>query len=126
LIPDNVPEAIINARCYVTQADGPFFTPRTRKFLVDHFLDMGRLRAAGSLIGEDGSFTIAVPGEYVMVREAGEAHGTLDGTPYAGARHLDAGPHRFQRDVAGEVVTVLWAPAFRRGYSAFHRRDREF
>jgi hypothetical protein len=126
LIPDNVPEAIVDARCYVTQADGPFFTPRTRKFLVDHFLDMGRLRAAGSLVGEDGSFAIAVPGEYVIVRAAGEAAGRLDGTPYAGARQLDAGPHRFERDVAGEVVTVLWAPAFRRGYSAFHRRDREF
>jgi len=126
LIPDNVPEAIVDARCYVTQADGPFFPPRTRKFLVDHFLDLGRLRAAGSLIGEDGSFVIAVPGEYVIVRDAGEAGGRLDGTPYAGARRLDAGPHRFERDVAGEVVTVLWAPAFQRGYSPFHRRDREF
>jgi hypothetical protein len=125
-IPDNVPEAIVDARCYVTQADGPFFTPRTRKFLVDNFLDMGRLRAAGSLVGEDGGFAIAVPGEYVIVRDAGEARGVLDGTPYAGARRLHAGPHRFERDVAGEVVTVLWAPAFRRGYSPFHRRDREF
>src|SRR5262249_43258292 len=32
LIPDDVPEKIIAARCYVTQAEGPFFSRRTQKF----------------------------------------------------------------------------------------------
>jgi hypothetical protein len=126
MIPDNVPESIVAARCYVTQADGPFFSRRTQRFLRDSFMDMGRLRAAGSLIRDDGGFTIAVPGDYVVLRHAGQAAGTLDGTRYAGARRLDAGPHRFERDVPGEVVAVLWAPAFQRGYSPFHLRDRDF
>lgn len=126
MIPDNVPEAIIEARCYVTQADGPFFTHRTQEFLRGQFMDMGRLRAAGSLIRDDGSFTIAVPGDYVIVRHAGEAAGALDGTRYTGTRRLDAGPHRFDRDVPGELVAVLWAPAFQRGFSPFHLKDREF
>jgi MFS family permease len=126
MIPDNVPEAIVAARCYVTQADGPFFSTRTQDFLREHFLDMGRLRAAGSLVHGDGTFTIAVPGDYVVVRHAGQASGTLDGTRYTGPRTLAAGPHHFIRDAGGEVVAVLWAPAFQRGFSPFHLQDRDF
>ena len=126
MIPDNVPEAIVDARCYVTQADGPFFSARTRQFLREQFLDVGRLRAAGSLIRDDGTFTIAVPGDYVVIDHQGQAAGTLDGTPYAGPRPLAAGLHRFARASAGEGVAVLWAPAFQRGFSPFHLRDRDF
>ena len=126
MIPDDVPEAIVRARCYVTQAAGPFFSVHTQEFLREHFMDMGRLRAAGSLVRPDGSFDIVVPGEYAIIRHTGEASGTLDGTRYTGARPLAAGPHRFDRDVAGEIVAVLWAPAFRRGFSPFHLQDRDF
>ncbi len=126
MIPDNVPESIVAARCYVTQADGPFWSTRTQLFLRTHFMDMGRLRAAGSDIAGDGSFSIAIPGDYVIIGHAGQASGTLDGTRYTAARRLDAGPHRFERDHPGEVVAVLWAPAFQRGYSPFHLKDREF
>src|SRR2546430_639769 len=104
MIPDNVPEAIVAKRCHVTQADGPFFSPRTQEFLRENFLDMGRLRAAGRLIPDDGGFTIAVTGEYVIGNDRGETIGTLDGAIYAGARQLEAGPHRFERRSAGEVV----------------------
>jgi hypothetical protein len=126
LIPDDVPESIVAARCYVTQATGPFFSPRTQRFLREQFMDMGRLRAAGSLIADDGAFTIAVPGDYVVINRAGQAAGALDGTPYAGPRPLAAGPHRFDRGAAGDRVAVLWAPAFQRGFSPFHLRDRDF
>ena len=51
---------------------------------------------------------------------------TIGGAIYAGARQLEAGPHRFERRSAGEVVAVLWAPAFQRGFSPFHLQDREF
>jgi len=124
--PDVVPEAIVSAHCYVTQADGPFWTPRTRRFLVGNFLDMGRLRAAGVLVPESGTFNIAVPGEYVALTERGETRGTLDGTPYAGARRLESGAHRFEPAAPGELVAILWAPAFRRGFSPFHLQDRDF
>jgi hypothetical protein len=126
LIPDNVPESIVAARCYVTQADGPFFSPRTRRFLREQFMDMGRLRAAGSLIRDDGTFTIAVPGDYVVIDHQGQAAGALDGTPLTTPRSLAAGPHRFDRATPGDRVAVLWAPAFQRGFSPFHLRDRDF
>jgi hypothetical protein len=126
IIRDTVPEDVIRTRTHVAQADGPMWPPRARAFLSDNFVDLGRLRASGQWIGADGAFTIAVPGEYVVLNERGEARGRLDGTPYAGARELGAGAHRFERAVRGDKIVVVWAPAVRRGHSPFHLRDREF
>ncbi len=123
ILRDTVPEDVVAKRTYVAQADGPMWPPRARAFLSANFLNMGRLRAAGQWIGEDGSFTIAIPGEYVIVVDRGEARGSLDGTAYAGARMLPAGKHRF---VGEKGAAVLWAPAFRRGHSPFHLRDLKF
>jgi hypothetical protein len=123
LIRDTVAEDVIRTRTHVAQADGPMWPPRGRAFLSENFLNMGRMRASGQWIAEDGTFTIAVPGEYVIVSEYGEARGTLDGTPYVAARELGAGAHRY---VGQKKVAVLWAPAFRRGHSPFHLRDLEF
>ena len=86
---------------------------------------MGRLRASGQWLADDGAFTIAVPGQYVVVGTGGELRGTLDGSPYRGATPLGAGVHRFV-STSRERLAVLWAPAFQRGFSPFHLRDREF
>jgi Dolichyl-phosphate-mannose-protein mannosyltransferase len=123
IVRDTVAEDVIRTRTHVAQADGAMWPPRGRAFLNENFINMGRLRASGQWIAEDGTFTIAVPGEYVIVRERGEARGVLDGTTYVGARELGTGPHRF---VGEKKVAVLWAPAFRRGHSPFHLRDLEF
>ena len=126
LIQDTIPEDVVNARCHVAQADGEFFPPRGREFLAANFLDMGRLRAAGQWIKDDGSFSIAIPGTYVIVEKEGEAAGALDGTPYRGARSLAPGAHTFVQSGRKERLSCLWAPAFQRGYSPFHLRDRDF
>ena len=123
---DTIADDVVRARCHVAQADGEFFPPRGRAFLAANFLDLGRLRAAGQWIRDDGSFSIAIPGTYVMVRHGGEAVGILDGTPYRGARALSPGLHRFVRAGKNDRVSCLWAPAFARGYSPFHLRDRDF
>jgi hypothetical protein len=123
IIADTIPEDIVRTRTHVAQADGPMWPPRARAFLREHFLDMGRLRASGQWIAPDGTFTIAVPGEYVVVHERGEARGAIDGQAYTAARTLAPGSHRWEGD---PHVAVLWAPAFRRGHSPFHLRDREF
>jgi hypothetical protein len=114
LIRDTVPEAIVKTRCYVTQADGPLFPPRANAFIHDNFLDVGRLRVAGQFVRPDGTFTIVVPGRYVAITQRGAV---------AAPRELPAGTHRFERT---ERVAILWAPAFERGYSPFHLRDRDF
>ncbi len=126
LLPDRVPEAVVAARCHVAQADGREFPPRARAFLNANFMDLGRLRAAGQWLAADGSFTIAVPGRYVVIQTHGEAGGTLDGSEYEGARDLAAGAHRFVPLRPGERLAVLWAPAFERGFSPFHLQDRDF
>lgn len=126
VIRDTVPEDMIRARCYVSQAEGPMYPQRANRFVHEYFVDLGRLRAAGQLIADDGSFRIAVPGPYVVINDRGEAAGALDGSPYRGARELEAGTHRFERAIPGEQLVALWARAFERGYSPFHLRDREF
>ncbi len=126
VITDTIPEDVVRTQCHVAQADGVFFAPRGRAFLRENFLDVGRLRAAGQWIQDDGSFTIAVPGSYVILISAGEATGALDGSPYRGQRMLATGRHTFVTSGVKELLACLWAPAFIRGYSPFHLRDREF
>jgi hypothetical protein len=122
IIPDTIAQDVVRTRTYAAQADGAMWPPAGRAWLNDHFVNLGRLRAAGQWV-KDGTFTIGVPGEYVVLDANGEAKGTLDGTPYTGARMLGAGAHQFQGD---NDVCVLWAPAFRRGHSPFHLRDLDF
>jgi hypothetical protein len=126
LLPDTVAADVVHAGCHVAQADGTQWPDHARAFLSANFLDLGRLRASGQWLRRDGSFSIAVPGEYVILRKEGEAGGFLDGTPYHGARVLAAGMHTFASAQAGGRLACLWAPAFARGYSPFHLRDLDF
>ena len=123
IIPDTIAEDVVRTRTYAAQADGPMWPPHAREFLSANFVNLGRIRAAGQFVREDGSFTIAIPGEYVVVNERGEARGSLDGSEYRGARTLGAGAHRWSGDAG---VAVVWAPAFQRGHSPFHLRDTDF
>jgi hypothetical protein len=126
LIADTIPEDVVRTQCHVVQADGLFYPPRGRAFLRENFIDLGRLRASGQWLADDGSFTIAVPGQYVILTSKGEAQGVLDGSPYGGWRMLAAGRHIFVTNGTKEFMACLWAPAFNRGYSPFNLRDREF
>jgi hypothetical protein len=123
LLDDTIPQAVVAANCHVAQADSDFFPKRGRRFLNENFLNLGRLRAAGQFLRSDGSFSIAIPGSYVVVDSGGIVRGRLDGTAMAGARYLAAGPHRFEGPAAGRLASV-WAPAIERGFSPFHLRDR--
>jgi hypothetical protein len=122
IIADTVAQDVIRSRTYVAQADGPMWPPAARAWLSANFVNMGRLRAAGQWLKPDGSFTIAIPGEYVVVDENGVAPGVLDGARN-GARVLASGSHMFSGKPG---ACVVWAPAFRRGHSPFHLRDLDF
>jgi len=126
LIPDTVAEDLVRAGCHVAQADGSQWPDHARGFMDQNFLNLGRLRASGQWVAPDGSFSIAIPGEYVILRKDGQAGGILDGTPYRGARPLAAGVHRFTGARGDERLACLWAPAFARGFSPFHLRDLDF
>lgn len=120
VIHDRIAAAVIAAQCHVAQADGSFFPPAGRRFLSQNFVDVGRLRVAGQFLRPDGTFRTAIPGEYLVVTEAGPAAGTLDGTPAGSGRLLSPGRHLFNG--ARERAAAIWAPAFRRGFSPFHHR----
>lgn len=126
LIRDTIPEALVAKQCHIVQADGPFLPDRGAEFMRQNYIDLGRLRASGQWLAPDGSFTIAVPGEYVVLTQFGRAIGKLDGVPQTGPRMLAPGRHRFEHAIATERLAVLWAPAFERGYSPFHLRDLDF
>jgi len=113
---DTVADAVVREHCYVAQADGEFWPPQARTFLSENFLDMGRLRAAGQWIRNDGTFSIAIEGDYVIVDKKGIV---------AGPTHYTAGPQHVITP-GRERLAVLWAPAFGRGFSPFHLKDREF
>ncbi len=125
LIPDTVARDMINARCHVAQADGAFWPPEAKAFLLGHYIDVGRLRASGGWIAPHGDFEVAIPAAYVVLNRDGHARGMLDGVPYRGAVQLAPGVHHFEGE-NGEPVAWLWAPAYERGFSPFHLRDREF
>ncbi|HEX7191160.1 MAG TPA: hypothetical protein VF381_06250 [Thermoanaerobaculia bacterium] len=125
LLPDTMWEDAVRANCHVAQADGPFWPPRSRALFSANFLDMGRLRASGQWIKPDGTFTIAIPGEYVVIDKDGLARGMLDGTPSDTPRVLTTGTHRFAPPNDTHYA-ILWAPAFARGFSPFHPKDRDF
>jgi 4-amino-4-deoxy-L-arabinose transferase-like glycosyltransferase len=128
LIPDTVPEDLVRAGCHVAQADGSQWPDRARSFMDANFLNLGRLRASGQWIAPDGSFSIAIPGKYVIIGAGGSPRGLLDGTPYREARQLAAGVHTFKFEIGGpdERLACLWAPAWWRGFSPFHHRDLDF
>ena len=113
---DTVADAMVHEHCYVAEADGAFWPPSARTFLNENFLDMGRLRAAGQWIRNDGTFSIAIDGDYVIVDRNGVV---------SAPSHLLIGAHRFIAP-RNERLAVLWAPAFERGFSPFHPKDREF
>jgi hypothetical protein len=114
MIDDTIAEDVVRKRCYVAQADGEFWPPRARAFLSANFLDLGRLRAAGQWIKPDGSFTIAIPGEYVIVSRDGVVR------PKAA---FAAGTYRVN---TSQRLAVVWAPAIERGLSPFRLQDRDF
>ena len=116
MIKDTVAEDVVRKRCYVAQADGEFWPPAARAFLGANFLDLGRLRAAGQWIKDDGSFTIAVPGNYAIVSRQGIV---------APPTELAAGAHRVARANSGERLAVVWGPAIERGLSPFRLLDRD-
>jgi hypothetical protein len=125
LIPDTVARDMIHERRHFAPADSAFWPPDAKRFLLAHFIDVGRLRASGNWIGEDGAFEVAIAGTYVIIDRNGHARGTLDGVPYRGAVQLAPGVHHFARADAAALVW-LWAPAYERGFSPFHLRDRNF
>lgn len=100
-------------------------------FVRSNYLPIGNLhvlglRVLGKMLNESKKdsdavyrFSVAVPSEYQIVSKEGAVTASLDGTPLAGARRLEAGPHELR--VAGPhgSIALFWARAVQKGYSPF-------
>lgn len=80
--------------------DSSFFPPRTRKFLSEHYVPVGTVRVAGQRVRGDGTFAVAIPGEYVVLDGAGKV--------VRGKRSFPAGRHRLPPGLRARAATVVW------------------
>jgi hypothetical protein len=124
-IHDSIPADMIRRSvplCYMRCAsDGSrtsFFIAHNYILFDHHTREMGVLGQVLKTGAESGvcDFTITIPQEYDVVTQKGQAHGTLDGKPYAGAIWLAAGQHEFRDSAAETRVAIFWDNAFQKGF----------
>lgn len=89
--------------------------------------DMGVL---GKVIGNAPGggafpFEITIPETYAVVAETGQAAGSLDGKPYAGAVWLAAGKHEFLRTAGGGRVAVFLGDAYSHGFLPLFKAEEK-
>ncbi|HEU4400845.1 MAG TPA: glycosyltransferase family 39 protein [Candidatus Polarisedimenticolia bacterium] len=128
---EEIPEAMIERGVFVATTDVGRFPERTRLFLEENFLPVGRLRVAGRFLppgsGDPGGaivFEVVIPARYAIVAADGAVAGRLDGAPYGGPIVLSAGRHLFVPAAATGRLALIWAQAIERGFSPFTTGDR--
>lgn len=120
---DDIADGIVNAPACVAPADFHGFPPEARKILHREFLIAGRLRVAAKplrsgdvKIARPIGFDVNIPTRYVVITDAGLAHGTLDGAPFTQARHLERGRHTYVPAAGEGRLALVWAQAIERGF----------
>jgi hypothetical protein len=122
-VPDDIAERLVATRTSVVTNDNERFPPAGREFMLDNYLPVGALRAAGKLLEVNAAgrseFKLALPGRYAMLSPLGSPAGSLDGRPIAGPRELAAGAHVVAGAVPALPLALLWADAAELGLSPF-------
>ena len=122
LVADNAAERAVETRACVAAMKGrmPF---RARNFIWKNYISVGNdLRVAGRFLrpsATDGTrmeFEVVIPASYKIVARDGPVTGTLDGTPYEGARFLAPGVHTFMQTSSRTQLAALWARAVDRNF----------
>jgi len=127
LIMDNAQQ-----RCVKTQTCAVATTlikklPRdTRCFVKRNYLAVTNdLRIAGAELKFSATnphqceFDVTIPASYEIISPDHDVSGTLDGTPYNGARFLSAGPHTFESTSTPRHLVLLWTQAVDRHFIPF-------
>lgn len=130
-IQDYIPESLKNTETCVATLDNEELPPRGRKFLLENYLTVGRLRVAGRFLPTPVhgrgtscvSFDVLIPSRYILIDENGTAEGLLDGTRNDRARYLAAGSHEFCPAGSVDRIAFIWAQAVDRGFSPFPGRN---
>jgi hypothetical protein len=105
----------------------------TRQFVKRNYLPVtNNLRVAGEELKPSATnpgqveFGVVVSASYEIISPDGNVAGTLDGTPYNGARFLAAGPHTFKSTSTSHNLILLWAQAVNRHFTPFEPHISSF
>jgi len=119
---DNAAERCIETHTCVAVMKGRM-PGGARQFIWDNYLPVGDdLQVAGRFLPPsttDSSrveFDVTIPAAYKIIARDCPVSGVLDGTPYEGARFLEAGKHTFVSALPGEPLLLVWAQAVDRNF----------
>lgn len=129
-MPDTASQQCVETRtCVVATMLLDSLTPSTRQFMEHNYLPVADdLRVAGAKLRRSITnpqrcdFNVVIPSYYKIVSDDGNVSGTLDGTPYDGARFLAAGLHTFESMSNSDDLFCVWAQAIDRNFVPFKRR----
>jgi Dolichyl-phosphate-mannose-protein mannosyltransferase len=122
LVADNAAERAVETRACVAAMKGrmPFYG---RKFIWKNYIAVGNdLKVAGRFLRPSPTdskrmdFEVVIPAPYKIIAPDGPVTGTLDGTPYDGARFLAPGAHTFVQTSSRTQLVFFWAQAVDRNF----------
>ena len=123
LIKDDIPERLIATRAPIAMTLRT--PPRARDFIEHNYLTVAwRVRVLGKVLPIENfpatcDFDLAIPGCYTLVLERGDFAAVIDGTPFKGARFLEAGHHQVAISGGAGRCALIWANALEKGFSPF-------
>src|SRR6266571_4871669 len=117
LVADNAAERAIETRACVAAMKGRM-PIHAKKFIWKNYISVGNdLKVAGRFLKPSAiestrmEFEVVIPAPYKIIARDGPVTGTLDGTPYEGARFLAPGEHTFVQTSSRTQLAALWARA---------------
>ena len=125
LINDDIPQRLIATRAPIaTILRTP---PRAHKFIEDNYLPVAwHLCVLGKMLGPQKEnfatsydIDLAIPARYTLCFDQGNFAAEIDGTPFSGARFLQAGHHEVQISAGAGRCALIWATAVEKGFSPF-------
>ena len=134
IIADNTPQRCVETHtCVVATTMFKRLSHDTRRFVRRNYLPVtNNLRVAGEELKplatnpRQADFEVVISAPYEIISPNGDVSGTLDGTPYNGARFLAAGPHTFESASISHHLILLWAQAVDRHFTPFEHHTSSF
>jgi hypothetical protein len=122
LVRDNAAERCVETRTCVAVMKGRM-PIRARQFIWENYIPVGDdLQVAGRFLRPSPTdstrmeFEVVIAAAYKIIARDTPVRGTLDGTPYDGARSLAPGKHTFVQTSSGAKLLLLWAQAVDRNF----------
>ena len=123
LMADNAAEQCVATHTCVAVMMGRM-PVRARAFVWENYIPVGdNLLVVGRFLEPSATdstrmdFDVVIPAPYkIIARDDVPVRGTLDGTPYDGARCLAPGKHTFMQTSPGATLVLLWAQAVDRNF----------